>query len=49
MASDAWVEWIEEAELVLDALMVDELRSALLSLAGVALLLGVLSDAPGLG
>ena len=30
--SDSWVEWVEEAELVLDALMVDELRSALLSL-----------------
>ncbi len=31
MASDAWVEWVEAAELLLDALMVEELRSALLS------------------
>jgi len=32
MTSDVWVEWMYEAELLMGALMVEELRSALLSL-----------------
>jgi len=32
MTSDVWVEWMHEAELLMGALMVEELRSALLSL-----------------